>query len=397
MVDVMNIFSKLSKTSRRVLYIVIACIASGLIFLIFFGGNKEKIEFLTAEVKYGDVQDTVLATGKLQAFKQVDVGAQASGQISKLLVEIGDEVKEGDVIAQIDPRTQNNQLQVAQASLANDRALLLSRQATFTQAQQELARQKAMYEQGATSKEALQSAQANYKTAQAAVTQAKSQIEQSQINVETAKLNLGYTTLTAPMDSTVIAVPVEEGQTLNAGLNTPTVVTLAQLDKMTIKAEIAEADVSRVKPEMKAQFTLMGNNEKHYQAVLRSIDPGPTSVSDNGSSSTSDTAIYYYGLLDVPNEDGILRIDMTANIEIIIDEKKHVLLAPSAAVKNIKGKSTIDILNAAGQPESREVKTGLSDGVNTEIISGVAEGDEIIIGQGERKTPGGDMPRVPRR
>ena len=382
-----------SKTLRLMMGVLVALLIIALLVFFFKGRQKETEQFLTSKVAYGRLQDTVLATGKLQAFKQVDVGAQASGQISKLHVEIGDTVKKGDIIAQIDPRTQNNHLQNAQASLSNAQAQLLSRKATLAQAKQELARQKAMYAEGATSKEALEAAQANYQTATAGVTQAQAQIKQSQLDVDTAQLNLGYTRLSAPMDGTIISVAAKEGQTLNAGMNTPNVVTLAQLDKMTIKAEIAEADVSKVRPNMKASFTLMGDNQKTYDAVLRSIDPGPTSVSNNGSSSSSDAAIYYYGLLDVPNEEGVLRIDMTTNIKILVDEKDHILTVPSVAVRQKDGKSTVRVL-VNGQPESRNVQTGMTDGVNTEIISGVKEGEEVIIGRADPSKKGsGEMPR----
>ncbi|MBR6026572.1 MAG: efflux RND transporter periplasmic adaptor subunit, partial [Neisseriaceae bacterium] len=208
---------------------------------LWWSNSDEKIEYLTQKVEYGDISDTVSASGKLHAFKEVEVGAQVSGEISELKVEIGDTVKKGDLIAQIDPRLASNQLKTARATLDSNKAGLLSKQASLTQATQQYNRQKAMFAEGATSKEALETAEANYKTALAAVDQAKMQIKQAEVSIETAELNMGYTKLVAPMDGTVIAVPAEEGQTLNAGMNTPTVIKLAQLDKMKIKAEIAEA------------------------------------------------------------------------------------------------------------------------------------------------------------
>lgn len=391
----------MKKPAKRTLKIIIAAIALVLLVLglwLFFANRGDKTEYLTAKVAYGNLEESVLATGKLQAFKLVDVGAQVTGQISKLNVAVGDTVKAGEVIAQIDPRTQRNQLQTAEASLSSNRAALLSQQANLTQARQQLDRQEKMFAVGATSKEALQAAQATFKSAQAALTQAKAQIEQSQVNVETAKLNLGYTTLVAPIDGTVVAAPVEEGQTLNAGLNTPTVVKLAQLDKMTIKAEISEADVSRVKPGMAAYFTLLGNNQKRYQTVLRSLDPGPQSVSDNKTSTGTDgTAIYYYGLLDVPNPDGVLRMDMTANVVIVVAKKTHVLKIPATALKSGKdGKTSVQVLDPERKVHDREVQIGMSDGVDTEIVSGLKEGEEVVIGTGS-SAPGELPNRMPRR
>lgn len=366
-----------------VLAIVAALIIGG---IAIFTSKGDKVEYLTQKVAYGDISETVQASGKLHAYKEVEVGAQVSGEISELKVEIGDTVKKGDLIAQIDPRLASNQLKTARATLDSNKAALLSKQASLTQAKQQYNRQKAMFAEGATSKEALETAEANYKTALAAVDQAKMQIKQAEVSIETAELNMGYTKLIAPMDGTVIAVPAEEGQTLNAGMNTPTVIKLAQLDKMKIKAEIAEADVSRVRPEMKAYFTLLGaDNGKRYEAVLKSIDPAPREISNNGSVSDS-TAIYYYGMLEVPNENGELRTYMTANIHFVISEKQRVLKVPSTAVRSRGDTKTVEVL-VNGKPERREVKTGIKDDVDTEIVSGLNAGDEIIVGRSSGTMP----------
>ena len=378
----------IKKHSKKIILagIAVAVIAA----FIVYKGKGEKVEYLTQKVAYGDISETVSASGKLHAFKEVEIGAQVSGEISELKVKIGDTVKKGDLIAQIDPRLASNQLKTARATLDSNKAGLLSKQASLTQAKQQYNRQKAMFAEGATSKEALETAEANYKTAQAAVEQAKMQIKQAEVSIETAELNMGYTKLVAPMDGTVIAVPAEEGQTLNAGMNTPTVIKLAQLDKMKIKAEIAEADVSRVRPEMKAYFTLLGaDNGKRYEAVLKSIDPAPREISNNGNVSDS-TAIYYYGMLEVPNDDGVLRTYMTANVHFIINEKQHVLKVPSTAIRGRSDKKTVEVL-VNGKPEKREVTIGIKDDVDTEIVSGLNEGDEIIVG----RSSVGQMPNMP--
>ncbi|MBQ1837775.1 MAG: efflux RND transporter periplasmic adaptor subunit [Neisseriaceae bacterium] len=366
--------------------ILAGIVAAVVVAFAVYKGKGDKIEYITQKVEYGNISETVQASGKLHAYKEVEVGAQVSGEISELKVEIGDTVKKGDLIAQIDPRLASNQLKTARATLDSNKAGLLSKEASLTQAKQQYNRQKAMFAEGATSKEALETAEANYKTALAAVDQAKMQIKQAEVSIETAELNMGYTKLIAPMDGTVIAVPAEEGQTLNAGMNTPTVIKLAQLDKMKIKAEIAEADVSRVHPEMKAYFTLLGaDNGKRYEAVLKSIDPAPREISNNGSVSDS-TAIYYYGMLEVPNENGELRTYMTANIHFVISEKQHVLKVPSSAIRTRGDQKTVEVL-VNGKPEKREVKTGIKDDVDTEIVSGLNAGDEIIVGRSSGTVP----------
>ena len=360
--------------------ILAGIVAAVVVAFAVYQGKGDKIEYITQKVEYGNISETVQASGKLHAYKEVEVGAQVSGEISELKVEIGDTVKKGDLIAQIDPRLASNQLKTARATLDSNKAALLSRQASLTQAQQQYNRQKAMFAEGATSKEALETAEANYKTALAAVDQAKMQIKQAEVSIETAELNMGYTKLVAPMDGTVIAVPAEEGQTLNAGMNTPTVIKLAQLDKMKIKAEIAEADVSRVRPEMKAYFTLLGADDgKRYETTLKSIDPAPREISNNGNVSDT-TAIYYYGQLEVPNENGELRTHMTANVHFVVNEKERVLKVPSSAVRGRNGKKTVEVL-VNGKPERREVETGIKDDVSIEIVSGLKEGEEIVIGR----------------
>ncbi|MBR7001488.1 MAG: efflux RND transporter periplasmic adaptor subunit [Neisseriaceae bacterium] len=360
--------------------ILAGIVAAVVVAFAVYQGKGDKIEYITQKVEYGNISETVQASGKLHAYKEVEVGAQVSGEISELKVEIGDTVKKGDLIAQIDPRLASNQLKTARATLDSNKAALLSRQASLTQAHQQYNRQKAMFAEGATSKEALETAEANYKTALAAVDQAKMQIKQAEVSIETAELNMGYTKLVAPMDGTVIAVPAEEGQTLNAGMNTPTVIKLAQLDKMKIKAEIAEADVSRVRPEMKAYFTLLGADDgKRYETTLKSIDPAPREISNNGNVSDT-TAIYYYGQLEVPNENGELRTHMTANVHFVVNEKERVLKVPSSAVRGRNGKKTVEVL-VNGKPERREVETGIKDDVSIEIVSGLKEGEEIVIGR----------------
>lgn len=361
------------------IFLVALLILAILIFLLL-PKEQENAERIGTKVVYGNIAETVLATGKLEAFKKVEVGAQVSGQIEKMYVSIGDTVQNGQILAEIDPRTWHNQLDTAQARLSGDLAQLNSKKAQLTQAKQELARQKALYEVGAVAEKTLQAAQTAYQNANDDLTQIKEQIKQSQINVDTAKLNLGYTKLIAPIDGTVIAAPAEAGQTLNANQNTPNVVTIAQLDKMTVKAEISEADVVRVKPNMPAYFTLLGNQEKKYQATLRRIDPAPQAVSDNGSISAN-SAIYYYGLFDVPNPDGVLRIGMTANVVISVQEAKQVLVIPlNMLPQPVNQKTqTVNVLQENGDIQARQVTLGIDDGVLVEVKEGLKEGEEVVL------------------
>ena len=352
------------------------------------------IKYITAEVKKGDIAQTVLASGSLQPFKSVKVGAQVSGEISALAVQIGDRVKTGDPIAEIDASTQQNTRDSAAAALASSKAAQTAAQAKLREAQQNFNRQQELVKKGAAARETLDAAQATLKSAQSAVEQAKADIRKSQLELDNAGLRLGYTSVTAPMDGVVISVAVEKGQTVNAVQDSPTLVTIAQTNTMTVEAEIAEADVSAVQPGMAAYFTLLGADKTRYEGKLKSIDPAPLATSKNTttSSATTDTAVYYYGKMDVPNPDGKLRIGMTANMVINVREAKGVLTIPMTALQtNANGADEVLVMGADGQPQPRVVKLGINDGVNSEVSEGLKEGEQVVIssGTGESSMPMG--------
>ncbi len=313
--------------------IAIVLIAAGWYFL---KPKEQPPQYITAEVTQGDIESSVLATGILEATKMVSVGAQVSGQVRQMYVELGDQVKQGQLIARIDSVRQENDLKTAEASIKNQMAQLAVRQANLAKVEAEYNRQKAMYAQDATSRSELESAFASYKTAQADITAINAQIEQSRLTLATAKEDLGYTQIVAPMDGTIVAIVTEEGQTVNANQSAPTIVKLAKLDTMTIKAEISEADVMKVEEGQTVYFTTLGNNEKKIYAKLRQVEPAPNSINtdSNTSGSSSSSAVYYNALFDVPNEDGKLRIDMTAQVYIVLDEAKNVLTIPAAAIQS---------------------------------------------------------------
>jgi len=355
--------------------IAIALIAAGWYFL---KPKEQPPQYITAEVTQGDIESSVLATGILEATKMVSVGAQVSGQVRKMYVELGDQVKQGQLIARIDSVRQENDLKTAEASIKNQMAQLAVRQANLAKVEAEYNRQKAMYAQDATSRSELESAFANYKTAQADITAINAQIEQSRLTLATAKEDLGYTQIVAPMDGTIVAIVTEEGQTVNANQSAPTIVKLAKLDTMTIKAEISEADVMKVEEGQTVYFTTLGNNEKKIYAKLRQVEPAPNSINtdSNTSSSSSSSAVYYNALFDVPNEDGKLRIDMTAQVYIVLDEAKNVLTIPAAAIQ--------------GSNRPPRANRGEARGEGSRGEGGPASRSEAESAQGNR--PAGERP-----
>ena len=383
------------RAGMRFLVVLVLIAAGGYVWWHFRAKPDEAgaIKYITAEVKKGDIAQTVLASGSIQPFKSVKVGAQVSGEISALSVKIGDKVKTGDPIAEIDASTQQNTRDSAAASLASSKAALAAAQAKLREAQQNFNRQQEMVKKGAAARESLDAAQATLKSAQSAVDQAKADIRKSQLELDNAGLRLGYTSVTAPMDGVVISVAVEKGQTVNAVQDSPTLVTLAQTNTMTVEAEIAEADVSAVQPGMAAYFTLLGADKTRYEGKLKSIDPAPLATSKNTTTTTSssnDTAVYYYGKMDVPNADGKLRIGMTANMVINVREAKGVLTIPMTALQtNSAGADEVQVMGADGKPQPREVKLGINDGVNTEVTEGLTAGEQVVVssGTGESSMP----------
>ncbi|MCO8100424.1 MacA family efflux pump subunit [Acinetobacter indicus] len=410
---------------------IVALIAAAWFFL---KPKQEQPQYITAAVSRGDIENSVLATGVLEATKMVSVGAQVSGQVRKMYVELGDQVKQGQLIAQIDSVRQENELKTAEASIKNQQAQLAVRQANLAKVEAEYLRQQAMYDQDATSRAELEAALASYKTAQADIAAINAQIEQSRLTLATTREDLGYTRIVAPMDGTVVAIVTEEGQTVNANQSAPTIVKLAKLDTMTVKSEISEADVMKVEEGQRVYFTTLGNSEKKHYATLRQVEPAPNSINTetNNSSSTSSSAVYYNALFDVPNEDGKLRIDMTAQVSIVLDEAKNVLMIPAAAIQASnrpqrsrapgadqapaergaseargqrpagdrparltlteqeralidQGKAAlamVRVLQADGSAKPQQVLTGLNNRVSVEIIKGLKEGDQVIIADG---------------
>ncbi|UOO77654.1 efflux RND transporter periplasmic adaptor subunit [Neisseria sp. Dent CA1/247] len=345
---------------------------------------EEKINYLTQPVAKMDIDQTVSATGEISAAQLVTVGSQASGQIKKLYVKIGQQVKKGELIAEIDATSQINTLNINKAKLETFRAQLVSAEIKQKTARKKYKREQALWTENATSKAELEDAEDALSAAGASVAELKSQIKQTQIAINTAEADLGYTRIVATMDGTVVSIPVEEGQTVNANQSTPTIVQLADLSKMLNKMQIAEGDAGKVKAGQSLTFTILSQPENARDAVIDTVDPGLTKMSQGSyttSTDTTDTAVYYYARALVPNEDGSLHIGMTTENTIVINRAQQVLAVPNLAVKTKEGKKVVRVLGDKDKVEERVVKTGLSDGTNMQVIEGVKEGEKVIISE----------------
>lgn len=381
MSDIRIIKQMKKKWVKRFVWLLVVVVLAAVVWSLFFK-PKDQMNFVTDDIRRSDIMQTVNATGEIAAAQLVDVGAQASGQIKKLYVKLGQQVKKGDLIADIDSTTQLNTLNTNKAKLDTYRAQLVSAQIALKMKQRAFDRERALMGQDATSKADFDNAQDNLAAARANVAELKSQIRQTQIAINTSEADLGYTRITAPMDGTVVSIPVEEGQTVNSSQNTPTIVQLADLSKMLNKMQIAEGDMSKVKAGMHLTFTTLADNNKVRKATLEAVDPGLTKMSQGSydtSTDTTDTAIYYYARALVPNDDGTLHIGMTTQNNIFVKSVRNVLTVSNQAIRHNRGKKVVKVLGDNQQVQEKQIETGITDGMRTEVKSGLKEGDRVVL------------------
>jgi len=386
------------RRSVRIAVVVVLLAIVAVASWFYFAPHAERAAPTTVKVERGDVTQTVLATGTLEANSVTSVGAQVSGTIQTLPVKLGDVVKSGDLLAQIDSTNQQNAVKSSQAALTNLEVQLQSKQTDLSNAQAALDRANKLAPGNLISGADLQTAQANLASAQAAVASLNAQISQAQLAVDDANLALARTKITAPVGGTVVAVLVTQGQSVNANQSSPTMVKLADLDTMLIKAQVSEADVTKVAPGQKATFTILGDPNNKIPATLLSIEPAPDAIttSDTGTTGT-DNAIYYNAIFSVANPDHRLRIAMTAQVSIVIDSKTGVLTLPASVLgtPGPNGSYRVLVLDpSSGETKPAEVTVGLNNNITAEIVSGLNEGDQVVGarnfgGNGGGATPGG--------
>lgn len=376
---------KTKKPSKKTLIIVIVLCVGAVALYVGFFKKDDKAQLATQSITRINIDQSIEAVGEVYAKEQVDVGAQVSGQITKLYVQIGDKVKAGDLIAQIDKDKQQNDLDITKAQLASTKANLESKKVALEIASSQYQREQKLYSNKATSLENLETLKNNFYGLKASVADLDAQVVQLEITLKNAEKDLGYTTITAPMDGIIINVAVDEGQTVNANQSTPTIVKIANLDEMEIRMEIAEADVSKIKVGTAVKFSILNDPEKKYEAKISSIDPANTTTSDaksnssnSSTSSSSTSAIYYYAKVFVKNRDNFLRIGMSVENSIVIKSAPNALAVPTYAIKNDKGGYFVELLRG-GQIIKSYVKIGIKDSINTQILDGVSENDLLVL------------------
>jgi macrolide-specific efflux system membrane fusion protein len=402
-----------------------------LLWKFAFGRDENAIVYTTEAVSRGDIENLVTATGTLQPQDYVDVGAQVSGQLKKLHVEVGSEVKAGDLLAEIDATVYAAKVDATRAQLQNQKAQLLDREAQLKLAEISFKREKNLFAEDATTSESLETADASLKSAQAQLKALQAQIQQTESTLRVEAANLNYAKIYAPMDGTVVSITSRQGQTLNTNQMAPTIMRVADLSTMTVQTQVSEADIGKLRKGMAVYFTTLGSQGRRWYSKLDRIQPTPEILNN---------VVLYNALFDVPNESRLLMTQMSTQVFFIESQAKDVLLVPMSAVsffqprgmrpqgnsvqseksqnKKTSAKNTgmeitgaetglettgdrkarrddfgeygggaaiprpasVKVMNENGEVEERNVLVGVTNRVQAQIIEGLKEGEKVVSG-----------------
>src|SRR5665647_960350 len=351
--------SRMSRLGRPALILAACTVLAGggyYAWRTWFAADDPANSLLTAAVTRGDIEDTVTATGTLQPKDYVDVGTQVSGQLKKLLVDIGAIVKKGQLLAEIDPSVYQSKVDADRAQLLNQRAQIADKQAQLVLAELQFSRQQNLARDNATTSDALQSAEATQQSARAQLNAFKAQMQQTESTLRGDEANLGYTKIYAPMAGTVVSQTVKQGQTLNANQQAPIIMRIADLSTMTVQAQVSEADVPKLRVGMDVYFTTLGGDNRRFYGKLRQIPPTPTVVNN---------VVLYDALFDVANPTQTLMTQMTAQVFFVIASAKDAVLVPLSALRPVASEG-----RARGPRGAAERSSGLDP--RSQFAKGVA-------------------------
>ncbi|MEH6560757.1 MAG: efflux RND transporter periplasmic adaptor subunit [Marinobacter sp.] len=368
-----------------VLLVLAAVIAAG---WWFQRDRQPQQNVLTVTVERGGLEDLVTATGVLQPRDYVDVGAQVSGQLKLLHVEVGSQVKEGDLLAEIDATLYLARVDAIRAQLRNQKAQLMEREAQLTLAEIQYRRQQNLLREEATSRETAQIAEATLRSAKAQVEAISAQIEQTDSTLRAEETNLEYARIYAPMNGTIVSIEARQGQTLNVNQQAPVLMRIADLSAMTVEAQVSEADISKLTPGQPVYFTTLGNQQRRWESHLDRVEPTPV-VENN--------VVLYNAVFDVPNPEGRLMTQMTAQVFFVNAKTEDALLIPVTALNRRGLTTTVQVLGSDGEIEQRNVTVGVSNRVQVEILDGLEEGDQVVSssrGDGGAKSSSGSSRRM---
>ena len=357
---------------KTLVIVAVAAIAALAVWLLSGGKKEEKITFDTAAVAPANIMNSITATGTIEPVTSVTVGTQVSGIVSKLFVDYNSVVKKGQVIAELDKTNLMSQLNTAKTQLATAQSQLNYQTANYK-------RYKTLFEKGLVAADDFDNAKLSY-------TQAKEQVASAKEEVQRAQTNLGYATITSPIDGVVLSKSVEEGQTVAASFSTPELFTIAQdLTNMQVVADVDEADIGDVKEGERVTFTVDAYPDDTLEGEVKQVRQEAT---------TTNNVVTYEVVISAPNADLKLKPGLTANVTIYTAERKGVLSVPSKALRFTPQKETVgkmkivDVANAKNKVWTIEgnsivahkVNIGMTDGTNTQIVGGIAEGTKVVTG-----------------
>lgn len=357
---------------KTLVIVAVAAIAALAVWLLSGGKKEEKITFDTAAVAPANIMNSITATGTIEPVTSVTVGTQVSGIVSKLFVDYNSVVKKGQVIAELDKTNLMSQLNTAKTQLATAQSQLNYQTANYK-------RYKTLFEKGLVAADDFDNAKLSY-------TQAKEQVASAKEEVQCAQTNLGYATITSPIDGVVLSKLVEEGQTVAASFSTPELFTIAQdLTNMQVVADVDEADIGDVKEGERVTFTVDAYPDDTFEGEVKQVRQEAT---------TTNNVVTYEVVISAPNADLKLKPGLTANVTIYTAERKGVLSVPSKALRFTPQKETVgkmkivDVANAKNKVWTIEgnsivahkVNIGMTDGTNTQIVGGIAEGTKVVTG-----------------
>ncbi|WP_370167204.1 efflux RND transporter periplasmic adaptor subunit [Marisediminitalea sp.] len=339
------------------------------LYSIYAPATNDEAQLL-APVRRGDIETTIVATGQLEPKRYVEVGAQVSGQVDAIYVEEGDVVSEGQLLVDIDATVFRTQVQKTEANLENKRAQLEQLKAERELAILRAKRNERLHAQDAVSEDEVYASQTNVRVLDSKISASIAQIKADEASLEGDRATLGFAKIYAPIAGTVATIKVRQGQTLNANQTAPTLLQISDLNTMTVRAEVSEADVGKLYPGMPVYFTTLGDTRTRHHSTVRQVLPTPNVVND---------VVLYQVLIDIQNDSGALMDAMTTQVFFVQEQKTDTLLVPLAAIKGPPRNPFVLVATEQGN-EQRQVKVGIRNRTVAEILDGLSEGEQVVVG-----------------
>ena len=364
---------------KKKIIVVVGIIVLLFLFFIIVNKNKNKFQYETTKIGKNTIVQVVEASGTINPVTTVNIGSQVSGLIKEIYVDFNSQVKKGQLLAQIDTSLFEAQLQQATANIANAKANYQKILAIMENDKKTYNRYKNLYARNFIAKSEFDLAEATYFSDVAQLDAAKAQISQAEASFKTASANMRYTKIISPVDGTVVSRAVDVGQTVAASFQTPTLFMVAQdLTNMQIETSVSEADIGKVKVGQEVNYTLDGYQDRVFHGRVTQVRISPTTVQN---------VVTYTVIVDVDNEEGLLIPGMTANVSIITSKKENINTVPNSALKFTPiTKGTVQRYKEQGiwimennRPKRINISVGVSDDINTEVISKELNGDEVVI------------------